>query len=132
MKGETNEFSFLLKPAEYGVGVFAAHDIKKGAHLRMFGSEEALDTRSLVRNKKDVPEAFRDYCMDWGDKLICPKDFSVMPIGWYLNHSKSPNASRDERYWWHAAHDIKAGEEITIDYNSLEEPERVKEDYYRH
>ena len=131
METETGEFSFLLKPAEHGIGVFAAHDVKKGTHLKMFGREEALEARSLAREKKDVPETFRSYCMDWGDKLICPKDFSCMPVGWYLNHSKSPSAARDKRYWWYAARDIKAGEEITIDYNSLEEPEEVKEDYYR-
>ncbi len=53
-----------------------------------------------------------------------------MPIGWYLNHAKVPNASRDKSYRWYASRDIKAGEEITIDYNSLEEPEEAKEGYY--
>jgi len=29
-KDKTDEFSFVLKPAQYGVGVFATHDIKAG------------------------------------------------------------------------------------------------------
>ena len=33
----TNEFSFVLKGTQYGVGVFAVHDIQKGSHLRLFG-----------------------------------------------------------------------------------------------
>jgi SET domain-containing protein len=131
MQDATNEFSFILKPAEHGIGVFAAHDIAKGVHLAMFGEEERLDARSLVRRTMGVPEPFRGYCMDWGTELVCPKDFSCMPIGWYLNHSKAPNAERDKGYRWYASRDIRSGEEITIDYNSLEEPEEVKEDYYR-
>ncbi len=131
MQAETNEFSFLLKPSEHGVGVFAAHDIRTGTHLDMFGDEEKLEARSLARKKEDVPEPFRQYCMDWGDELICPKNFVHMPVGWYLNHSKTPNTTRDKTYRWYASRDIKTGEEITIDYNSLEEPDGVKEDYYR-
>ena len=85
---------------------------------------------SFVRNKKDVPKFFRKYCVDMGDELICPKDFGRMEIGWYLNHSKTPNAHhRNCNYY--ALCDIKSSEEITIDYNTLEEPEEAKEDYYK-
>ena len=38
-KDKTDEFSFILKPAQYGVGVFATHDIKAGTSLRLFGDE---------------------------------------------------------------------------------------------
>ncbi|HEX5430176.1 MAG TPA: SET domain-containing protein [Patescibacteria group bacterium] len=131
MASETNEFSFLLKPAKYGIGVFAVHDIAKGTQLRMFENEEGLSAESLARDKASVPDQFRGYCLDWGDKLICPPDFSQMSIGWYLNHSQNPNAVRNADYKWFALQDIKAGEEITIDYNTLEEPEEVKEDYYK-
>jgi SET domain-containing protein len=125
----TTEFSFFLKPAEHGVGVFAAHDIKLGTYLRFFGSQTDPNEVSIVRKKEDVPEFFRQYCVSRGDILYCPKDFGCMEIGWHVNHSKTPNAYHRE-YNYYALRDIKAGEEITIDYNSLEEPEDVKEDYY--
>ena len=48
----------------------------------------------------------------------------------YLNHSKTPNAYH-KNYNYYALRDIKAGEEITIDYNTLEEPEEAKEDFYK-
>ncbi len=54
-----------------------------------------------------------------------------------MNHSEDANAIRgennnpDRKYQWYAARDIKAGEEILINYNSLEEPEESKKDYYR-
>lgn len=127
---KTNEFSFILKPAQYGVGVFTLHDIKAKTYLRLFGDEIKPD-QGTPRNKEDLPDTFRQYCLDRGDTLSCPKDFGRMEIGWYLNHSKTPNAHHDDDYNYYASRDIKAGEEVTIDYNLLGEPEDTKEDYYQ-
>lgn len=128
-KDKTTEFSFILKPSENGIGVFAAHDIKAGTYLRFFGGETESTDVSVVRKKEDVPEFFRQYCVDRGDTLRCPRDFGCMEIGWHLNHSKAPNAYH-HNYDYYALRDIKAGEEILIDYNTLEEPKEAKEDYY--
>ena len=128
----TTEFSFILKPSEHGIGVFAAHDIKKETYLRLFGDEYKQGVAgylSSIRNKDEVPAVFKNFCNDRGTQLICPKDFGVMPIGWYLNHSRKPNAVH-KNYDFYAARDIREGEEILIDYNTLEEPESAKEDYY--
>lgn len=131
MSGKTTEFSFFLKAAEHGVGVFAAHDIKAGTYLRLFGDEEnETNDVSVIRKKEDVPEFFQQWTVDRGVILRCPKDFGCMEIGWHLNHSKTPNAYH-KNYNYFAIRDIKEGEEITIDYNSLEEPEEAKEDYYK-
>lgn len=129
-KNTTNEFSFLLKPTKHGIGVFAAHNIKKGAYLRLWGNEKHYENRIRILNKKDVPKIFHNYCMDRGSKIICPENFGEMPVGWYLNHSKKSNAIH-KNYNWYALRDIKKGEEILIDYNSLEEPEESREDYYK-
>jgi len=130
MRNKTDEFSFVLKPSEHGVGVFATHDIKAGTYLRIFGDEGAPVDVAVIRKKEDVPESFRKYCVDRGDILECPKDFGCMEIGWLLNHSGTPNAYH-KNYEYHALRDIKVGEEITIDYNSLNEPEENKEEYYK-
>lgn len=129
MRDKTTEFSFILKPCKYGIGVYATHYIKAGTHLRLFGNEALIDV-SVVRKKDDVPKLFQQYCVSRGDILYCPKDFGCMEVGWYLNHSKTPNAIH-KNYTYYALMDIKEGEEITIDYNTLEEPEEVKEDYYK-
>ena len=128
---QTNEFSFLLKPSVYGVGVFATHDIKKDTHMRLFGEN---NPRRLLQ-KEDIPEQFKDFCAYREGFLICPPDFGYMPVGWYLNHSKDSNTEprggyTDNGYIFYAKRDIVSGEEITIDYNTLEEPEETKEDYY--
>jgi SET domain-containing protein len=129
MNDSTNEFSFLLKPSSYGVGVFCTHDINKGTYLRLFGDEELYENRIRTLKTEDVPKPFDEYCMDRNEALVCPKDFGNMCIGWYLNHSKDSNAEHKE-YNWYAKRDIVKGEEILIDYNSLEEPEESKEEYY--
>jgi hypothetical protein len=137
---ETNEFSFTLKPSKFGVGVFAEHPIAKGTYLRIFGdpSVEAHTFRELP--KTSVPEKFWEFCLDRGDFLICPPDFGVMPLGWYLNHSAEANAesrpipgvesAMSKKYQWFASRDIEEGEEILINYNSLEEPEENRPEYY--
>jgi SET domain-containing protein len=126
----TNQFSFILKPAEYGVGVFAVHGIKKGTHLRLFVDEKTTEHKSKVVKKADIPEIFQGHCLDRGETMICPPDFGALPIGWYVNHSTQPNAipgknpNKHRRYRWYASKDIVAGEEILIGYNSLEEPDK--------
>lgn len=130
MENKTTEFSFVLKPAEHGVGVFIAHGIKKGTYLRLFEDEEKTTEVSILRKKNDVPDFFAKYCINRGEVLRCPKDFGCMEIGWYLSHSNTPNAHHIN-YKYYALHDIKTGEEITIDYNALEEPEGAKEGYYK-
>jgi SET domain-containing protein len=126
MRKKTTEFSFVVRPTKYGVGVFAVHDIKAGTFLRMFGDAETW----VMRPKKDIPTMFRQYCLDRNDKMWAPADFGHMEIGCYINHSKTPNAHH-KKYQYYALRDIRAGEEITIDYNTLEEPEEAKEDYYK-
>lgn len=126
----TSEFSFFVKPTKHGVGVFAAHKIAKGTFLRLFGEDKPINKDQMrTLSKTDIPKLFQEYCLDRGQIMICPKDFGSMPIGWYLNHSQTPNASHQD-YKYYAAREIAAEEEITIDYNTLEEPEENKPPYY--
>lgn len=66
--------------------------------------------------------------------MKAPQDFGCMPIGWYLNHSDTPNAVLgaivNDDWEWHASRDIAAGEEILVDYNVFLEPGEAKEYYY--
>ncbi len=131
MQNKTTEFSFILKTTEHGIGVFAVHDIKAETYLRLFGDEKnEKNDVSVIRKKEGVPKFFQQFCVSRGDTLRCPKDFGCMEVGWYLNHSKTPNAYH-KNYEYYAIRDIKAGEEITIDYNILEEPKEAKENYYK-
>lgn len=130
MQDKTTEFSFVLKNSKHGVGVFSTHDIQAGTYLRLFGDEKSPNDVSVVRKKKDVPELFRAYCVDRGETMDCPRDFGCMEVGWFINHSKIPNAYVRDREFY-ALRNILVGEEITMDYNFLNEPEETRENYYK-
>ncbi len=121
-----SEFSFILQPSQIGgIGVFTTHDILKGT--RIFSGTHSPRTM----NTKDIPNGFLKYCIFLNDKeCLCPERFDRMEIGWYLNHSHDPNVSITLEKRVIALCDIKAGEEILLDYNELNEPEHLKEAYY--
>ena len=131
-----SEFSFVLKPSPLGgIGVFATHDIPVGT--KIFNHSYAL----RILNIKDIPQEFIKYCIYISEEeCICPEQFDRMEIGWYINHSNTPNIAAeplalgiDNLVNDHAPYtikDIKAGDEILIDYNYLNEPEELKEEYY--
>lgn len=134
-----SEFSFMIKPSPLGgVGVFATHDIPKGTVL--FDQNFQIRTMKI----KDVPSSLIQYCIYISeDECLCPTRFDRMEIGWYINHSSTPNIARSstssnsdrakniKESIIHTIQDIKAGEEILIDYNCYDEPESLKEDYYK-
>lgn len=124
---EWSEFSFILKPSPIGgIGVFATHDIPSGK--RIFSGEF---TRRKMKTK-DLPLEFRKYVIFINDEeCFCPERFDRMEIGWYINHSDTPNITEISDKHLVALRDIKAGEEILLDYNELNEPEHLKESYYK-
>lgn len=129
MQNETTEFSFLLKPSAIaGVGVFAVHDISKGTYLRF--NPKGGETR--VVKLSEIPKEFLSHVdVISKEEGRAPLDFGHMWLAWYVNHSKTPNAVFNfEEKNFYAAADIKAGEEITVDYNALGEPEEMKAEYY--
>lgn len=118
LKSTTDQFSFVLRPSKVeGIGVFALHGVKKGTALRLFPNHEKVKKLKALPKGKDY---FERYCVEVDGALYAPEDFGRMSIGWFLNHSTRPNA-RHVNYRYFAARDIKAGEEIMIDYRTLEE-----------
>lgn len=124
---KSTEFTFVLKPSPVGgVGVFAAHDIPEETQL-FCGNFFPRKMKT-----KDIPAEFIKYCIFLNDEeCVCPERFDRIEIGWYLNHSHEPNIEKRPEKGMVAIREIKAGEEILMDYNKLNEPEHLKEDYYR-
>jgi SET domain-containing protein len=115
-KLKTTEMSFVLRPSPiHGIGVFAVHTIKKNTKLRLFARDDGI--RYLKSSSR--LEAMLSYCIPIEDGYyMCPADFGRMSVGWHLNHSDTPNAFH-KNYIYYAGRDIRAGEEITIDYETL-------------
>lgn len=131
-----SEFYFRLMPSKLGgIGVFAARDIDDGVQV------SASRSKARILKKVDVPEAFHKYCIHKNDEeFICPPRFDCMPIGWFINHSSEPNMifikqpplnMRPEIILLITCKKVLAGDEIFIDYNALDEPHHLKDDFYK-
>ena len=48
----------------------------------------------------------------------CPSNFNRLTMSWYLNESKNPNVRCDKSYNFWTLRNVKAGEELTVDYLS--------------
>ena len=141
---EASEFNLVIMPSKLGgIGVFAARDIEKGVRV----SDPKFEVRIL--KKKEIPSTFHKYCIHKNDdEVYCPPRFDQMQIGWFINHSDEPNvvllrdrtraSSTGEGLLMNpeimslvTCKRIAAGEEILVDYNSLGEPEHLKDAYYK-
>ena len=120
----------MLRPSHIagaGVGVFALHEIGPDTRLNLFRKDEG-SSRKMKR--EDVPSDLLTYCIALKNGMWdCPPSFNRMSVGWYLNHSHTPNTvwKKDAYY---SLTKISQGEEFTIDYNHFNEPHAKKESYY--
>jgi hypothetical protein len=110
----------ILKPSlipSAGVGVFTTADIARGADPGLFPEKDwiAIDDWSFVDRKYIEPFCSRSGS-DPDGPYYAPANLHRMCIGWYLNHSAQPNI---DAATWRAARDIRAGEELSIDYRVL-------------
>lgn len=114
---------FLLQPSPIaGIGVFAARSFKKNEPLPLFADGELIRTYELPRSREGqrLLERFGVRDPDNSRLFHCPADFSRMSVGWYLNHSDRPNAAHRD-YVYFAVRAIRKGEEVTVDYRTLNE-----------
>jgi len=98
-----------------GVGVFTLSPIDQGETVPVFPEDD-----SIVVSKEEfarLPEDYAKYHVPDAEvgKWWGPKDYHRMTIGWYLNHSDTPNV--DALDGWKALRRIESGEELTIDYS---------------
>lgn len=117
----------MLKPSAIeGIGVFALQDIPKGCR-DMFGKPDAADEWITVPKKEieNLPAHSQflvgNYCLYNEDNYFIPAHgFKKMDISLFLNHSDAPNIiSVNDGDYFEATRNIKAGEELVIDYGEI-------------
>lgn len=100
-----------------GRGVFAKEEIQEGALIEQCPVVALTDPKDRDRLRKT---GLVNYYFLWGDR----RDHAAICLGWgsVYNHSFEPNARyekvmEDGRMDFYALRDIKAGEEILVNYN---------------
>ena len=116
----TTHTSFVLRPSSIeGVGVYATHDIEANVQLDLWGDEP--ENRCHVSEiHADSADLISRYGVFLDGVVWFPPRFNRMAIGWYLNHSDSPNVEWRADDQIYSAKAISAGDELTIDYRLLE------------
>jgi hypothetical protein len=105
-----------------GVGVFAIRNIREGADLFLGDNDEILWVREKIFSKQpaQIRELYGDFAIEKGGWYGCPLNFNRLTMSWYINEPKpgdKPNVRCvNETYDFCALRDIRAGEELTVDY----------------
>lgn len=123
----TNTYVVLRPSSIAGVGVFALVDIPKGCRA-MFSPPDPVEEWILL-SKEEVdglpPHSkfmVENYCL-YDDDLnyfVPAGGFKKMDLSVFLNHADSPNVkSVNDGDYFEALREIKAGEELYIDYGAI-------------
>ncbi len=108
----------------HGIGVFALTDIPAGtrdlfAPPRPWVPVPEADVTALPPHARKLVET---YCLwDAGVYYLPPHGFRVVDVVTYLNHADAPNLRQlDGGDYYETTRAVTAGEELTIDYGTLE------------
>lgn len=115
-------YTRIMPSPIHGIGVFAIRDIPKGTYIFAGDSSKLVwvDKHDLDGLDAESRKLYDDFCVIKGDKYLCPDNFNNLNVGWYLNESReNVNVGCDENYDFFALRDVKAGEELTLDYSTF-------------
>ena len=107
------------------MGVFAIRNIKKGTRLFCGDDDKIIwvPKEKLRSLPQEIRRLYEDFCIitDKGERYGCPENFNRLTVAWYLNSSSKPNVYSDKKYRFVAKRDIRADEELTVDYSTYNE-----------
>lgn len=108
-----------------GVGVFAIVDIPAGVYVFEPDDDKTVKVPSedMVALPPAIRKLYEDFCVLEDGVYECPSNFNRLTPSWYLNHSKQPNVAADNSLKFYAIREIRAGEELTADYETYSENE---------
>ena len=113
MKSYKSKKTEVRKSEKQGNGFFATNDIRKD-EIVAIRSGHIVDLEEAMRLDKEVG----DFSLQISDRFfLCPKSIAELyEIAIYINHSCDPNIGMDGQITYVAMLDIKANEELCMDY----------------
>ncbi len=110
----------LRKSTIAGTGCFALEDIKKDAMIGEYTGEIITDEEANNRYDESPMEETYLFSIEGGKCIDATNETHAVK---YINHCCDPNCEADEdetgRVFYTALKDIKAGEELTVDYQLI-------------
>jgi len=116
-----------LRPSKrHGIGVFAIRDIPTGKYVFLGDDDEIVWVKKSATKRldKELKKLYHDFCVARNGKYGCPRNFNLLTLAWYLNHSDKPNMAADKNYNFYSTRKIRKGEELTVDYDTYNDTER--------
>ena len=105
-----------------GVGCFSDIVIKKGELVRVFSPEDSRWIPLKKAHSSPQVQLIKKFGIRTTGGYWAPTNFLRISVGWYMNHSETPNLTSDDGdVTYFAVKDIRPGEEITIDYRRMDE-----------
>ena len=123
---DTENFTRLKPSPIHGIGVFAILDIPKGTNIFKDERPEMVwvDRAEVLKKSGETRRLYDDFCVRKDGKYGCPNGFNNLTVAWYINQplgGHEPNVECSGDYDFFARRDIKAGEELTVDYSTYSE-----------
>ena len=125
---QSQTYVMIMPSPLHGIGVFAIRDIPKGT--KDIFSEGFGDWIKVSKEEVDAlpthsRELIENHCLFDEDSYFVPEyGFKLVDLVIYLNHSETPNVkSLNDGEQFEALVDIKAGEELLVDYATIVECE---------
>ena len=105
----TNKKFVITETNQYGLGLFASHNIQKGTMLAIFNGE-TYEAEQCSKLPNDPPRLIRDHAIQYAEhKWRDSKSAARL-----ANHSCEPNCGIKDLFTIVAMRDIKKGEEIYL------------------
>ena len=111
--------TYIAKSDIEGVGVFTAEDLKAGQIISRFEPDfdRLIPTEDYVNAPSHLKSLLDRYAFPHPDRPDCI--VYEVDNSRFMNHSDAPNTDYGDFAAGRALRDIKAGEELTCNYNSF-------------
>lgn len=105
----------------HGVGVFAIRDIPAGTRLFLgdAGKTVLIPVEAVdAIEEAEIRQMYADFCPVIDGHFVAPANFNQITMGWYLNHSESPNVTVTSDLQFVTSGLIAKGEEVLANYST--------------